>query len=309
MKKENYIITWCHALRIRQWTKNALVMAAWFFAAADPSQATLARGVIPFLLSLGMACAFCLISSSFYLLNDVSDFRDDRRHPIKRMRPIASGVLNRITAVRAALVLFACGVAYPSAIIMLRPSRTVVFGCVLLYTVMQCFYSGLLKRVPYVDVGVIALGFVVRAVAGAAVIGARISPWLLACVFSLALFLALCKRRHEKLLAPTSRTALARYNLSIIDVLIILSAAATLAIYTAYTLSADTLARFHSHRLSITAVWVLLGLVRYLFLTHKQADVGRPERILLSDKILWLILMGWGCTALLLLTNKLQFLI
>ena len=292
------VALWVKALRVSQWTKNAVVFAAWFFAVADKSQAALARGWRPFVLVCAMALSFSLVSSAFYLLNDVGDYEADRRHPVKRNRPVAADLISKIDAVRAALALFAFGLAFPCYLVFRHPDRTWGFAVLLVYTVMQCAYSGLLKRVPYVDVAVIAAGFVLRAVAGAAAMNVRISPWLLACAFSLSLFLALCKRRHEKLTASDSRAALKGYHPRVLDVLIVLAACGTLAVYTCYTLSADTVARFGTRGLAATAVFVALGIGRYLRLVYGHGDTGRPEKVLLTDRILWCILAGYGLAAL-----------
>ena len=297
------VALWVKALRVSQWTKNAVVFAAWFFAVADKSQAALARGWRPFVLVCAMALSFSFVSSAFYLLNDVGDYEADRRHPVKRNRPVAADLISKIDAVRAALALFAFGLAFPCYLVFRHPDRTWGFAVLLVYTVMQCAYSGLLKRVPYVDVAVIAAGFVLRAVAGAAAMNVRamnvrISPWLLACAFSLSLFLALCKRRHEKLTASDSRAALKGYHPRVLDVLIVLAACGTLAVYTCYTLSADTVARFGTRGLAATAVFVALGIGRYLWLVYGHGDTGRPEKVLLTDRILWCILAGYGFAAL-----------
>ena len=255
------VALWIKALRVSQWTKNAVVFAAWFFAVADKSQAALARGWRPFALVCAMALSFSLVSSAFYLLNDVGDYEADRRHPVKRNRPVAADLISKIDAVRAALALFAFGLAFPCYLVFRHPDRTWGFAVLLVYTVMQCAYSGLLKRVPYVDVAVIAAGFVLRAVAGSAAMGVRISPWLLACAFSLSLFLALCKRRHEKLTASDSRAALKGYHPRVLDALILLAACGTFAVYTCYTLSADTVARFGTRGLAATPGFAALGAV------------------------------------------------
>ena len=289
---------WIRALRVNQWTKNAVVFAAWFFAVADASQAAVARGVRPFLLVCAMALSFSLVASAFYLLNDVADYEADRLHPVKRLRPVAADLISKIAAVRTALALFAFGLAFPCYLVLRHPDRTWGFAVLLVYTVMQCAYSGFLKRVPYVDVAVIAAGFVLRAVAGAAAISARISPWLLGCTFLLSLFLALCKRRHEKVLADASRAALKGYHPVVLDALILLSALATVGAYVCYTLEPDTVARFHTRGLAWTSVFVALGVARYLVLVYGRGDVGRPERILLTDQLLWLILVGYGLSAL-----------
>ena len=289
---------WLSALRVSQWTKNAVVFVAWFFAVADKEQAALARGWRPFALVCAMALSFSLVSSAFYLLNDVGDYEADRLHPVKRLRPVAADLISKIDAVRAALALFAFGLVFPCYLVFRHPDRTWGFAVLLVYTLMQCAYSGFLKRVPYVDVAVIAVGFVLRAVAGAAAMGVRISPWLLACAFSLSLFLALCKRRHEKITASASRAALKGYHPRVLDALILVAACGTLAVYTCYTLSADTVARFGTRGLAATAVFVALGIGRYLQLVYGPEDTGRPEKVLLTDRILWCILAGYGLAAL-----------
>ena len=290
---------WLKALRVNQWTKNGIVFLAWFFAFADDSQAAMARGYRPFLLVSAMAVSFSLISSAFYLLNDISDYESDRLHPVKRLRPIAADLISKIDAVRVALALYACSLAFPAYLVFRHPDRTWGFAVILIYTVMQSLYSGLLKRIGYVDVVVIAAGFVLRAVAGAAAMDVRISPWLLWCAFLISMFLALCKRRHEKAIACESRAALASYHPVILDTLIIISALATFTVYLWYTLSADTVARFRTQALSITSIFVALGIIRYLYLLFTKKDVGRPEKILLSDKIIWLILFGYSISAVL----------
>ncbi len=283
------------ALRVEQWTKNGVVLLAWFFSVADGSQEKIVRGAGSFAMAVAMAVAFSLISSAFYLLNDVSDFEADRLHPIKRHRPVAAGLIHRMTAVRVALVLFATGFAYPALVIMALPSRTVAFGTVLAYTVMQCLYTGLLKRIPYVDVATLSAGFVLRAIAGAAIIDAYISPWLLVCTFTLSMFLAFCKRKNEMEVASESRSVLKRYHPCVLAALILLAGVASVGEYLVYTLTSKMGARFPY--LWVTSVFVLLGIVRYAFLTWQKGDVGRPEKVLLSDRPLWCILVGYALSA------------
>ena len=286
---------WLRALRVEQWTKNGVVMMAWFFSVADASQREIVRGWTSFLMALGMAAAFSLISSSFYLLNDVSDYEADRLHPVKRNRPIAAGLIDRIIAVRAALVLFAVGFAYPAMVVIVLPSRTMAFATVLAYTVMQCLYTGFLKRVPYVDVATLAAGFVLRAVAGAAIIAAYISPWLLVCTFSLSMFLAFCKRKSEMDTARDSREVLRHYHPHALAALILIAGFAAFGEYLVYTLRSNMGHRFPY--LWVTSVFVFAGIVRYLLLTWRKGDVGRPERVLLSDRVLWLVIGGYAVAA------------
>jgi len=283
---------WIRALRIDQWTKNGVVMMAWFFSVADVSQREIVRGWQSFFMAAAMAFSFALISSAFYLLNDVADYNADRLHPIKRFRPIAAGLIDRLEAVRVALVLFAFGFGYPALVVIFLPSRTTAFATVLAYTVMQCLYTGFLKRIPYVDVMTLSAGFVLRAVAGAAIIAAYISPWLLICTFTLSMFLAFCKRRHEMMTAVRSREALRHYHPAVLGSLIVLAGLASCGEYLAYTLRSQMGYRFPL--LWVSSLFVLAGVVRYLLLAWKQADVGRPEKVLLSDRWLWGIIGGYA---------------
>jgi 4-hydroxybenzoate polyprenyltransferase len=267
------------AMRPAQWTKNLLVLAAFFFAFWDRSQplpllASLAR-VIP------AALLFCLTSSSVYLLNDIRDADADRRHPVKRFRPVACGDLSPGAALLAAMIMLAssCGAAW-----LLSSRLALVLAS---YTIIQLVYTLGLKRVALVDVLVIAGGFVLRAIAGAVVLDVAISPWLLLCTFLLALFLALCKRRHEKILVPSEanayRPSLDRYDRLLLDQLIAIVSGATIVSYALYTLSADTVAKFGTPNLGFTIPFVVFGIFRYLDLVYRKEQGGRPERILLTD--------------------------
>ena len=286
---------WLKAIRVVQWTKNGVVMLAWFFSVADASQREIVRGWESFLMAVAMAASFSFVSSSFYLLNDVSDYDADRLHPVKRLRPVAAGIISRIEAVRAALVLFAAGFLYPALVVMVLPSRTVAFGTVLAYTVMQCLYTGFLKRVPYVDVMTLSAGFVLRAVAGAAIISAYISPWLLVCTFSLSMFLALCKRKNELETAMEARAVLKHYHPRVLASLIVAAGAASFAEYLVYTLTSRMGGRFPL--LWITSVFVFFGIVRYMVLAFGRGDVGHPEKVLLKDRFLWLAIGGYALCA------------
>ena len=248
-------VIWARALRVEQWTKNGVVMMAWFFSVADASQREIARGWESFLMALLMAGSLSLVSSAFYLLNDVSDYDADKLHPVKRFRPVAAGLVSRISAVRVALVLFAIGFSYPAMVVILVPSRTTAFATMLAYTVLQCLYTGFLKKIPYLDVATLAAGCVLRAVAGAAIIAAYISPWLLVCTFTLSMFLALCKRKNEMETAMESRAVLKRYHPRILAALILMAAVASVGEYLAYTLTSKMGTRFHY--LWITSIFVL----------------------------------------------------
>jgi len=271
-------------LRPAQWTKNGMVLVAYFFARWDPGQRARALGHQPFLIALLALADFCLLASGVYILNDVLDRGADARHPVKCLRPIAAGKI----APSAALLLAAAllGVSVAGAWLLHPNFGWVVTG----YLLLQVGYSCKLKQVAILDVFMIALGFVLRAIAGAAVIDVRISPWLLLCAFLLALFLGLCKRRHEKRLLAGSeihhRQALAGYTEALLDQLIAIVAASTVIAYALYTLNAETVARFGTNGLGFTIPFVMFGIFRYLDLVYNGEAGGRPEQILLTDRIL-----------------------
>lgn len=267
------------AMRPRQWPKNAAVLAAFFFALGDPAQHVTPR---QFLVVAQAAAVFCLASSAVYVFNDILDRERDCAHPVKRLRPIASGELPLSGAVGLGFGLAVLSLAGAFAL----PVRFAQVLCA--YLLMQIFYSVAFKRVPLVDVIVIAAGFVLRAIAGARAINAAISPWLLLCAFLLALFLALCKRRGEsrRLDAETqaaARPALRAYDERLLDQLIGIVASATVACYAIYTLWPDTVAKFRTHRLVYTVPSVLFGMFRYLDLVYRHEEGGEPEHVLLTD--------------------------
>lgn len=298
------ISVWLRELRIHQWTKNLLIPSAWFFAVCDPTQRAMAAGWRPIVLMAGMFGSFCLVSSAFYLLNDICDRGSDRLHPVKRHRPIAAGLISPRSAAVVAGTLFAFGFI-PSLVMFARHiDRWPMIAVVLGYSAMQLAYSFRLKRAAYLDVVVLAAGFVLRAMAGTYVLGVRLSPWLLACAFSLSLFLALCKRRHEKLVSEESRPALAGYRMPVLDMLVSSSAMSTLALYVAYTLIPETVTRYScGSNLAFSAIPVALGLVRYLYLTYSRADVGRPDKVVLTDRVLWLVIASYCAAVALVLTG------
>ena len=287
---------WIRLLRPAQWAKNGVVPAAYFFARWDPGQQAHVLGTRPLLLTLLATLDFCLLASGVYLLNDVIDRKADALHPDKRHRPVAAGRIAPGAAAMSGVMLLAVSVALAWR---LAPALGMVVSA---YMLLQAAYSLLLKRVAIVDVFLIAMGFVLRAIAGAAVIGVRISPWLLLCAFLLALFLALCKRRHEKqLLAGDERNhrrALAGYSPVLLDQMIMIVASSTVISYAMYTLNPETVARFGTSGLGFTIPFVMFGIFRYLELVYDGNLGGRPERILFTDKILITTIALYFLTAL-----------
>ena len=280
---------WLVALRPRQWTKNLLVFAAIIFAGdLDRSEKLLA--------AFGAFVVYCAASSAAYLLNDVRDVEHDRVHPVKRDRPIASGLV----APRAALVV-AVGLAVGAFVL----AAVLGWWSVLVlasFFVLQLGYSLGLKHVVLIDVMTIAGLFVVRAVAGAVAVHVPISPWLLLCTGLLALFLALAKRRGELVLVGADRTpgrpVLEGYSLALVDQLVTIVAASTVIAYALYTFTARP-----GERMMATIPFVVFGVFRYLLLMHRE-DVGEePEHVLLSDRPILICVALWALTAALLIVN------
>ena len=277
-------------MRPRQWTKNIFVFAALIF------DHKLLSGEL-LLLSLAGFGLLCLLSSLVYLVNDLADIEKDRLHPKKRHRPLASGRLSPRVAVAAALVLLAGAAPLAFA---LNPG----FGIIaLVYLAANLLYSFWLKHVVLIDVMVVALGYVLRVVAGALLVASAISPWLYICMTLLALFIGFGKRRGELLLMQaengSSRKVLEDYSLPFLDELINLVATATIVAYSLYTFSAENLPQNHSMMLTIP--FVLYGVFRYLYLIHIRGEGGAPDELVLVDRPLQVTFALWGLAAVLIL--------
>jgi len=287
---------WLRAMRPQQWTKNALVFAAFFFALGDQQQNV---SLTSFWRVALAAFLFSLISSGIYLLNDIKDIDLDRAHPTKRWRPIAAGQLSIHFALILSAFLLVGGLM---ATFVLSPKLTAVCGA---YVVLQICYTLGLKRVALIDLFVIAAGFIFRALAGAVVLNVTISPWLLLCTMLLALFLGLCKRRHEKVvmndLEEETRPSLEKYDQGLLDQLISIVSSATIVCYAIYTLWPDTVEKFGTNQLGFTIPFVIFGLFRYLDLVYRHEKGDRPEKILLTDIPLIIDLLLYGLTVLVIL--------
>ncbi len=273
------------SLRPQQWTKNLVVLAALGFAERLFDGPALTAAAIAFGI-------FCLLSGGVYLVNDLVDVEQDRRHPVKRDRPLASGKLSRGVALTAAVSIVIVGL--PSAFLL--GTR---FGiAALVYFVTMTLYSLVLKNVVILDVLVVALGFVLRAVAGALAIDEPFSNWLLVCTLLLALFLALAKRRHELTLlageAAEHRRILGEYSPYLLDQMIAVVTASTLVSYALYTLAPETVDRFGTDRFIWTLPLVLYGIFRYLYLVHQKQAGGDPARVLLNDRPILVTVALWA---------------
>jgi 4-hydroxybenzoate polyprenyltransferase len=280
------------SLRPDQWTKNLFVFAALIFAVKLFDPAALALATAAFLI-------FCALSGAVYLLNDVSDRDADQLHPLKRLRPIASGALAPGTAMTVAVLMFAAALGAAFAL-------GFWFGVVAAsYVALFILYTHALKHVVILDVMSIAIGFVLRAVAGGLVIGVPISDWLLVSIVLLALFLGLSKRRHELTMladgATGHRRILEEYDPYLLDQMIAIVAAATLVVYIIYCASPETAEKFGTRWLVLTTPFPIYGIFRYLYLVHRKHGGGSPSDMLLRDRPLLGCVALWGLAVILII--------
>ncbi len=263
------------SLRPKQWSKNLLLFAGLFFSRNVFHLSLVLRVVFGFVL-------FCLISGGVYLFNDLFDLKKDREHPVKSKRPLPSGRLSVSSAIVSSIILIGGG-------LLLSFYLKIEFGYFALsYVAINIAYSLILKHIVILDVILIAFGFVIRAVSGAVIIGVSISSWLLICTIFLALFLALCKRRHELVFLGSSaeqhRKILSEYSPELLDQMISVVTASTVMAYALYTMSAETVDKFGTRNLIFTIPFVIYGIFRYLYLVHQRNLGGSPELILLKDR-------------------------
>ena len=271
------------SLRPRQWTKNLVVFAGIIFSGNIFNWSMQCKVWLTFV-------AFCAVVGAGYLVNDVIDREQDRVHPVKRTRPIASGRLGAGTALAVSLLLVT---VFIGGGLLVDPLLSAYLAA---YLVLQFAYSLVLKKLVIVDVLVISAGFVVRAVAGAAVIHVIISPWLVVCAMLLALFLALAKRRAELVMmeeeAAYHRSNLEQYSIELVDQMTVVTAAATVVSYALYSFTA-----FDSSAMMLTIPFVLYGIFRYLYLVHQHLRGGFPEQVLITDIPMLVDVVLWVVTA------------
>ena len=283
------------SLRPTQWTKNLFIFAPLVFAMDffKPDR----------WLQTGAAFAlFCLFSGSIYLANDVFDLEEDKRHPKKSMRPLASGRMAKSEAISSAVILAVLSLALAFVL-----NRNFFIVC-LIYGILQLAYSLKLKHVVILDVFLIAAGFVLRVVAGGLVIDVPLSSWLLICTMLLALFLAMSKRRHELVLleenAASHRPILKEYSAYLLDQMIGVVTASTVIAYCLYTVSEETAAKFGTTNLIFTTPFVLYGIFRYLYLVHRKGKGGSPEELVIRDRPLLLDIVLWIAAVIVILYAK-----
>lgn len=278
--------TWFHLLRIPQWSKNAVVFAALVFGEPQIDDA-FARSVLAFL-------AFCTVSSAGYIVNDLLDIEQDRIHPVKQRRPIASGDVSLQTGLLIALALTAYGLLVS---LLVNPVLLLV---IVGYVLLTLAYSWKLKQFVLVDVFVIAVGFLFRAVAGAAAVEVPVSAWLMLCTLLLALFLAFGKRRSELVRlgseAAAHRSALAGYSIALLDQLLVITAGCTIMAYSFYSFTSESVPS--NGIMLVTVPFVMYAVFRYLLLVMRKGEGGSPELLLWRDKPLLASVASWALVVL-----------
>lgn len=284
INRDSGLAAWIRAIRPEQWLKNGFVLSPLVFSGRALIWDAQWR-------SLAATAAFCAVASAVYLMNDVVDRDADRLHPRKSSRPIASGIISPRSALIAALVLAVAGIALGAA------AGVGVAGILATYLGLNALYGLWLKNVVIVDVFAIASFFIMRLLAGALAIRVKPSIWLLLCGGLLALYLGFAKRRHELLLLGTGsashRAVLASYSTPFLDQLSAVLLSVTVVSYIMYTLESDTAKLVGTEALSYSTIFVLYGVLRYLYLVHRN-EGGNPTETLLTDKSLMATVLLWG---------------
>ena len=277
----------CVLMRPHQYIKNIFIFLPLFFALKITDITLLLGAVIAFI-------AFSLAASGIYVLNDYCDIEDDRLHPLKRGRPLAAGTISKSQAIIMILVLFTAGFA----LMAILSGKAV--GILAAYVVMNIAYSFYFKHVAVLDVIIIAVGFVLRLFVGAAATAIPLSMWIVVMTFLLALFMALAKRRDDVLIyndtGKKTRDVVDGYNLQFLDTAMAIMASVVIVAYTIYTTSPEVVIRVHSEYLYLTALFVIVGIMRYLQIALVMRESGSPTRIVTKDRFMQLTILGWGLT-------------
>lgn len=271
-------------MRIGQYIKNLFIFLPIFFAMKLDDTGLLFNAFIAFI-------AFSLAASAIYTLNDYHDIEEDRLHPTKKNRPLASGAISKPQAIIIMTALFASGI---TLIAILSPNAVVILTA---YVAMNIAYTFSLKHVAIIDVTIIAIGFVLRLFIGSVVTGIQLSMWIVIMTFLLALFMALAKRRDDVLIyletGKKMRKVIDGYNLQFLDAAMVIMASVVIVAYTNYTTSTEVIERLHSEHLYLTSIFVILGIMRYLQIAFVHLNSGSPTRIVLKDRFLQLTIAAW----------------
>ena len=278
-------------MRPHQWLKNLFVFMPLFF----DRHATDWNYVWPCVVAF---IAFCLVASGIYCFNDIHDAEADRQHPVKRMRPVASGSVSKRTAYITMIIAWSAAFALVAWDGFYRGSiQKGIIGTLLLYIVMNIAYCVKLKQIALLDVFMISLGFVLRIVVGGLATGIILSHWIVLTTFLLALFLAVAKRRDDVAIYETSgvkaRKNVVRYNMDFLNLSIGSLGSVTIMCYILYTVSNEVVERIGSHYLYVTSFFVLAGIMRYMQLTIVERKSGSPTKVLLQDRFIHVCIIGW----------------
>ncbi len=282
-------------LRPKDWAKNLFLFLPLFFGREIFNLGKL------FHVALGFI-AFSAIASSIYIINDYRDREDDRKHPVKRNRPIASGAVKPTTALVICAALLVIGFALAWYI---RDKFFIVLG---IYFLLNLAYSLGLKAISILDIIILATGFVLRIKGGSVISYVPLSEWIIIMVFLLAVFMAIGKRRDDVLLKLSSgadmRKSIKGYNLEFLNILLAFVCAVIVVAYLMYTMSPATIANTGSSRLYYTCIFVLAGIMRYLQIIYISTDSGSPTKILYKDRFIQITLFLWGISYIVLLYIK-----
>jgi len=273
--------------RPHQYVKNGFVLLPLFFGYKSAAPQALMSALWAF-------AAFCLTAGAVYVLNDIKDITEDREHPRKKNRPLASGAVSIRNAVIFLLFLLAVSCSISVALLP-RQFLYILFA----YLLLNVGYSFYLKQIAIVDVICIATGFVLRVLAGGVVAAVEVSHWIIIMTFLLAIFLALGKRRDDLLLADNGsniRKSLSGYNLEFVSMSMVSMTSVVIVAYLLYCVSPEVIQKHGTHELYFTGFWVIAGFLRYLQLTFVQKRSGSPTMILLHDYFLWAVIGGWIST-------------
>lgn len=270
-------------LRVQHYIKNLFIFLPLLFSFSFTDTEGIRDTFFVFLL-------FSLLASSVYIFNDFLDINEDRAHPTKKNRPLASGSVSKKSGV---LLIIALSVASLGLSLLLG---TTLFGILLLYFVLNIFYSIKLKHIAILDIFIIASGFVLRLEAGSSVADIELSMWITSMTFLLALFLALAKRRDDVLLAldgQQTRKNIDGYNLEFVNASMVLMAGVVIVSYIMYTISPAVTARLGTEYLYLTSFFVILGILRYMQITFVEENSGSPTRVVIKDTFLKLTIFFW----------------
>jgi decaprenyl-phosphate phosphoribosyltransferase len=277
-------VAYIKLLRPKDWAKNLFLFIPLFFAGGFFNPAKLLD------LFIGFA-AFSFIASSIYIINDYRDREDDRKHPVKCKRPLASGAVSPTTA------LVICGLLIAIGFGLAWTTRSEFVVVLAVYFLLNLGYSFGLKNIPILDIFILAIGFVLRIKSGSVIAGVPLSEWIIVMVLLLAIFMALGKRRDDLLLKMNSGTDMRRsvraYNLDFLNTMLAVVSAITVVAYLMYTLSPDVQSRLQTPRLYYTAIFVLAGMMRYLLIIYTKTDAGSPTRVLYRDRFIQITLLLW----------------